>query len=94
MTTTGEGGQAASPEFQALLDRFFTLAEERGLAMDLHLDETGDAQSRTLDAVARTALRRGFRAPIQVGHVCSLSVQERSNGDGHHRTLRRGRAAA
>jgi cytosine deaminase len=76
MTTTGERGQAASPEFQALLDRFFALAEERGLAMDLHLDETGDAQSRTLDAVARTALRRGFRAPIQVGHVCSLSVQE------------------
>ncbi len=76
MTTTGEGGQAASPEFQAMLDRFFSLAEERGLAMDLHLDETGEAQSRTLDAVARTAVRRGFRAPIQVGHVCSLSVQE------------------
>jgi cytosine deaminase len=75
MTTTGEGGQAASPEFQALLDRFFGLAEERGLALDLHLDETGDAMSRTLDAVARTALRRRFKAPIQVGHVCSLSVQ-------------------
>ena len=75
MTTTGEGGQSASPEFQALLDRFFALAEERGLALDLHLDETGDATSRTLDAVARTAIRRDFKAPIQVGHVCSLSVQ-------------------
>ena len=75
MTTTGEGGQAASPEFQTLLDRFFSLAEERSLALDLHLDETGDATSRTLHAVARTALHRGFKAPIQVGHVCSLSVQ-------------------
>jgi cytosine/creatinine deaminase len=75
MSTTGEGGQAASPEFQPLLDRFFMLAEERGLAMDLHLDETGDASARTLDAVARTALRRRFKAPIQVGHVCSLSMQ-------------------
>jgi cytosine deaminase len=75
MTTTGEGGQATSPEFQALLDRFFLLAEARGLAMDLHLDETGDASSRTLDAVARTALKRGFRQPIQVGHVCSLTMQ-------------------
>jgi cytosine deaminase len=75
MTTTGEGGQAASPAFQALLDRFFTLAEDRSLALDLHLDETGDPTSRTLDAVARTAIRRGFKAPIQVGHVCSLSVQ-------------------
>lgn len=75
MTTTGEGGQASSPEFQVLLDRFFSLAEDRGLEMDLHLDETGDASSRTLDAVARTAIRRGFAKPIQVGHVCSLSVQ-------------------
>lgn len=75
MTTTGEGGRASSPEFQALLDRFFSLAEERGLSLDVHLDETDDASSRTLDAVARTALRRDFKAPIQVGHVCSLSVQ-------------------
>jgi cytosine/creatinine deaminase len=75
MTTTGGGGPAATPVFQSLLDRFFTLAEERGLALDLHLDETGDPTSRTLDAVARTAIRRGFSSPIQVGHVCSLSVQ-------------------
>jgi cytosine deaminase len=75
MTTTGEGGSADSPEFQELLDRFFGLAEARGLSIDLHLDENGDAQSRTLDAVARTAIRRGFKAPLQVGHVCSLSVQ-------------------
>jgi cytosine deaminase len=75
MTTTGEGGRASSPEFQDLLDRFFKLAEDRGLAMDLHLDETGDASSRTLDAVARTAIRRGFKVPIQAGHVCNLTVQ-------------------
>jgi cytosine deaminase len=75
MTTTGEGGRASSAEFQDLLDRFFSLAEDRGLEMDLHLDETGDATSRTLDAVARTAIRRGFKAPIQAGHVCSLSAQ-------------------
>ena len=75
MTTTGEGGHADSLEFQTLLDRFFALAEARGLALDLHLDENGDAQSRTLDAVARTAIRRGFKAPIQVGHVCSLAMQ-------------------
>jgi cytosine deaminase len=75
MTTTGEGGQASSPEFQGLLDRFFSLAEERDLELDLHLDETGDPTSRTLHAVARTAIRRNFKRAIQVGHVCSLSVQ-------------------
>jgi cytosine deaminase len=75
MTTTGQGGDASAAEFQSLLDRFFSLAEERDLALDLHLDETGDASSRALDAVAHTALKRKFKAPIQVGHVCSLSVQ-------------------
>lgn len=75
MTTTGEGGAGDTPEFQSLLDRFFTLAEERDLALDLHLDENSDPGSRTLDAVARTAIRRGFKRKIQVGHVCSLSVQ-------------------
>jgi len=79
MTTTGEGGQADSPEFQTLLDHFFSLAEDRGLDLDLHLDETGDARSRTLAAVARTALRRGFKRPIQVGHVCSLTMQSEAD---------------
>ncbi len=82
MTTTGEGGQATAPEFQALLDRFFMLAEARGLEMDLHLDETGDPSSRTLAAVARTALKRGFRRPIQVGHVCSLTMQSEEDAAG------------
>ncbi len=81
MSATGEHGQAASPEFQPLLDRFFALAEDRGLALDLHLDETGDPTARTLHAVAHTAIRRGFKAPIQVGHVCSLSMQDDIHAD-------------
>jgi cytosine deaminase len=81
MTTTGEGGQANTPAFQDLLDHFFSLAEARDLELDLHLDETGDASSRTLDAVARTALRRGFKRPIQVGHVCSLTMQDEADAN-------------
>jgi cytosine deaminase len=71
MTTMGQ-----EAEFGALLERFFALAEARDLALDLHLDETGDAGARALHAVAEMALRRGFRRPIQVGHVCSLSMQD------------------
>ena len=76
MTTTGEGGQAASPEFQAMLDRFFSLAEERGLA---HGPASGRDRRGAIPHPRRGRphrVRRGFRAPIQVGHVCSLSVQE------------------
>jgi cytosine deaminase len=76
LTSTGDGGKTGSPDFLPLLERFFALAEARGLSMDLHLDETGDAASCALDAVARMALARGFKRPIQVGHVCSLTMQD------------------
>jgi len=62
-------------DLQDQLDRFFGLAEERGLALDLHIDETGDPRARMLHMVAATALRRGFSQPIQCGHCCSLAMQ-------------------
>ncbi len=61
--------------FQARLDRLFELANARGLDLDLHVDESGDAGARALHEIARTALLRGFRNRIQCGHCCSLSVQ-------------------
>jgi cytosine deaminase len=63
------------PDTEAQLDRFFTLAEERDLALDLHIDETGDTRARMLHRVATTALRRNFRGPIQCGHCCALALQ-------------------
>ncbi len=57
----------------ALLDRVFALAAERGLAVDMHVDETldpsVDAVDRVLDALERT----GFAGPVTLGHLCSLS---------------------
>lgn len=61
--------------FQDGLDQLFGHAETRGLDIDLHVDESGDAGARALREVARTALRRRFRNRIQCGHCCSLSVQ-------------------
>ncbi|WP_376090910.1 cytosine deaminase [Roseomonas sp. CCTCC AB2023176] len=62
-------------DFQPMLDRFFQLAEDRGLEMDLHVDESGDSGARALREIALTAQRRGFKKPVQVGHCCSLSLQ-------------------
>lgn len=62
-------------ELEAKLDRFFELAGERGLDCDLHVDESPDPAARTLEQVARAALRTGFRGRITCGHCCSLSVQ-------------------
>jgi cytosine deaminase len=72
---TGGGHDAIPPGFQDLLDHVFALAEARGLDLDLHVDESGETAAATLPLIARTAIRRGFRHRIQVGHICSLSLQ-------------------
>ena len=57
------------------LDRVFTLAEQRGLDLDFHVDETNDPAAATLRAIAQTALSRRFPGRIVVGHCCSIAVQ-------------------
>lgn len=61
--------------FQEELDHFFSLAEARGLDLDLHVDESGETGARALREIALTALKRGFKGRIQAGHCCSLSIQ-------------------
>jgi cytosine deaminase len=74
-TDLGDPDRPIPLDVQDQLDRFFVLAEERGLALDLHIDETGDTRARMLHSVASTALRRNFHRPIQCGHCCSLALQ-------------------
>jgi cytosine deaminase len=61
--------------FQEELDHFFSLAEARGLDLDLHVDESGETGARALREIALTALKRNFKGRIQCGHCCSLSIQ-------------------
>ena len=63
------------PEFDVAMDRIFTLAEERGLDLDLHVDESSDVESRTLIRIARMAVKRGFKGRILAGHCCALALQ-------------------
>lgn len=64
-----------SDQLDAQLDRVFALAQERGLALDFHTDESGDPDAITLRHVAQAALRHDFTQPIVCGHCCSLAVQ-------------------
>ena len=63
------------PDLQTRLDRFFALAERHDLAVDFHVDETGDPEVATLRTIAEAVVARGFEAPVTVGHCCSLAVQ-------------------
>ncbi|MBB5762479.1 cytosine deaminase [Methylorubrum rhodesianum] len=72
---TGGLHGGALAEIDALLDRLFGLARERGLDVDLHVDETGDPAATSLDAVARATLRHGYEGRVTCGHCCSLALQ-------------------
>jgi cytosine deaminase len=63
------------------LDRIFTLAEQRGLDLDFHVDETADPKAETLKHIAETAIRLKFAGQITVGHCCSLARQDASEAD-------------
>jgi cytosine deaminase len=63
------------PELDDALASVFTLAAERGLDLDLHVDESTDPRSRTLIHVARTALRQSFAGRILCGHCTALALQ-------------------
>jgi cytosine deaminase len=63
------------PEFDVAMDRIFTLAEERGLHLDMHVDESSDVEARTLIRIARMAVKRGFKGRILAGHCCALALQ-------------------
>ncbi len=63
------------PDPNDAVERIFTLAVERDLDVDLHVDETGNPASNALDTVARAAIRHGWEGRVTVGHCCSLSTR-------------------
>ncbi|TVQ32522.1 MAG: cytosine deaminase [Geminicoccaceae bacterium] len=58
------------------LDRFLNLAAERGLDVDLHVDESLDPASTALRELALAVRRTGFAGRVVAGHCCSLGVQD------------------
>jgi cytosine/creatinine deaminase len=64
-----------NPALETQLDRVFTLAQERNLDLDFHVDENGDPDSICLHKVAQAGIRHDFSNQITCGHCCSLAVQ-------------------
>jgi cytosine deaminase len=62
-------------DIDPLLDTVLRLATERGLDVDLHVDESGDPDAAALPRVASAVLRNKFRGRVVCGHCCSLAVQ-------------------
>ena len=64
------------PDLDRRLDILFRTAADNGLDIDLHVDETQDANVLTLLAIAEAKLRNGFEGAVTVGHCCSLARQD------------------
>jgi cytosine/creatinine deaminase len=62
-------------DIDPLLDTMLRLASERGLDVDLHVDESGDPAATALAHVAAAVLRNRFTGRVVCGHCCSLAVQ-------------------
>ncbi|SCK34132.1 cytosine deaminase [Variovorax sp. HW608] len=68
-------GETMPPDMDEALVRVFRLAAERGLDLDLHVDESTDPRARALIRVARTAVAEDFAGRILCGHCTSLALQ-------------------
>jgi cytosine/creatinine deaminase len=62
-------------DIDPLLDTILRLASERGLDVDLHVDESGDPAATALAHVAAAVLRNRFKGRVVCGHCCSLAIQ-------------------
>jgi len=69
------------PGLKENIDRAFELAQARGLALDLHVDESLDPTAEGLRLVAEAKLRYGFSGPVTCAHCCSLSVQDEARAE-------------
>jgi cytosine deaminase len=69
------GWSPLSAGLPAQLDRLLAIARDRGIGIDLHVDENGDPGEEVLRAVAEAVVRNHFGNPVVCGHCCSLAVQ-------------------
>lgn len=63
-------------EIEPLLARMLALAAERGLDIDLHVDQSDDTDVFALPAIARAVLDSGFRGKVVCGHCVNLALQD------------------
>ena len=70
------GWSPMSAELPRQLDRLLAIAADRGVGVDLHVDENGRPEEEVLRLLSEAVLRTRFAHPVVCGHCCSLSVQE------------------
>ncbi|UCG03267.1 MAG: amidohydrolase family protein [Candidatus Heimdallarchaeota archaeon] len=57
------------------IDILFDIAKQFNVDIDSHTDETDDPNSRTLQYLASSTIKRDYRERVSVDHICSLAAQ-------------------
>jgi cytosine/creatinine deaminase len=66
---------AADDELDSLLERFLRIADERGLDVDLHVDQSDNLTMFALPNIANAVIRTQFRGRVVCGHCVNLALQ-------------------
>lgn len=65
----------ASPEDgRRHIEVCFAIAAEHGRDIDMHVDETDDPASRTLEVLADLTVTHGYEGRVTAGHTCALAA--------------------
>lgn len=56
------------------VDIAFDIAKEFGVDIDMHVDETDDPNSRTLEIVADKTIEEGYEGRVTAAHTCALAA--------------------
>jgi cytosine deaminase len=66
--------EASRVDAQKHIDIVFEIAKEYDADVDMHIDETDDPNSRTLELLAETTIREGYQGRVIAGHCCALAA--------------------
>jgi len=75
VTDTIEAVNGVHEQLDQALDALFGLARERGLDVDLHVDQSSDPAAFTIPNIARAKLRSKFAGVVACDHCVNLSLQ-------------------
>lgn len=71
----GAYDEAGGALLDDLLERFLQIAAERGLDVDLHVDQSDDVTAFALPHIARAVARTKFKGRVVCGHCVNLALQ-------------------
>ena len=58
------------------IDILFDIAKQFNVDIDSHTDETYDPNSKTLQYLASSTIKRNYQERVTVDHICSLAAQD------------------